>query len=84
MTQAEIQITAKAMQAFGGSFVEKLGCALAAADDDNAAKLLAAFYEIIARRYGPGSTGYASIERRMLPQPEVTDSSFGEFQELSK
>ena len=79
MARDQIYLTAAAMSAYGGRFVRALGNALAVADDDNAQRLLTAFYDVVAN-YGPGSHLYSKVEQENIPRPEVSDSSFGDFQ----
>ncbi len=63
MTEAERRNTLNAMQEFGGSFVASLAVTWRLADAINSQRLGHAMADYV-RKYGPGSTMYAMVERR--------------------
>jgi hypothetical protein len=58
MDRKTMHAIAQAMQAHGVGFVAQLGCALLVAEGSEAARLLAAFPELV-QAYGPGSDAFA-------------------------
>lgn len=62
MTSEQRRITVHAMERYGGGFVARLGEAWQRADADSAARLGAAFPDLLLR-YGPGSDAYLGATR---------------------
>lgn len=62
MTHDEKLITIRAMKAYGGGFVKSLAGTYQLADDDNAARIEAAWPEYMAK-YGPGGEMFEMMSK---------------------
>jgi len=60
VSPAQLNITIRAMRIYGGGFAVKLADLLEVADQENEARLLAAFPDYVTR-YGPGSDVFALV-----------------------